>query len=217
MGIVLIETYKGENPGNFNNPPVNEVLLLLAPDAQGNIIPLLVDEVQVYLLQPSQIQFVVTALVPDVLAWRVKLAVNDGIDFPLGLNLGYVVINSPNYWGRALCSINLTNALPILPILPEVTGVNPDNGAMGGGDQVVITGIAFNGANDVSFGDGNSSPAFSVDSDRQITVTSPSGAGTVDVLVTTPLGTSPATPADQFTYNPGPAPLPPTGLKVVVR
>jgi hypothetical protein len=42
---------------------------------------------------------------------------------------------------------------------------------------------------------------FNVDSDTQITATSPAGLKTVDVTVTTPAGTSAATPADQFTYT----------------
>jgi uncharacterized membrane protein YgcG len=201
MAIVLIDTYKGENPGNFNNPPVNEVLVLLSLDAEGNFVPLPLAAVQVSLLRPSQIQFVVTAVEMDGSVHRVKLAVYDGTDVPMGLNLGYVAISSPNYWGTALCSINLTDALPILPIPPEVIGVNPDNGAMAGGDQVVITGVGFNGATDVSFGEGNSSPLFTVDSDTHITATSPAGAGTVDVLVTNPQGTSQITPADQYTYD----------------
>jgi hypothetical protein len=56
MAIVLIDTYKGENPGNFNNPPVNEVLVLLSLDAEGNFVSLPLAAVQVSLLRPSQIQ-----------------------------------------------------------------------------------------------------------------------------------------------------------------
>jgi hypothetical protein len=41
-----------------------------------------------------------------------------------------------------------------------------------------------------------------VSSSTKITAVSPAGAsGSVDVLVTTPLGTSGAVSADQFTYN----------------
>jgi hypothetical protein len=39
-----------------------------------------------------------------------------------------------------------------------------------------------------------------VDSDTQITATSPAGTGMVDITVTTPAGTSAITPADQFAY-----------------
>jgi hypothetical protein len=40
-----------------------------------------------------------------------------------------------------------------------------------------------------------------VDSDTQITATSPRGSGTVDITVITPAGTSATVNADQFTYT----------------
>jgi hypothetical protein len=83
--------------------------------------------------------------------------------------------------------------------LPAVTGVSPGTGSSSGGDQVVVTGIGFTGATDVSFGP-NSASFFSVDMDTQITVTTPPGTGTVDVTVTTAVGTSPTVLSDQFTY-----------------
>lgn len=43
--------------------------------------------------------------------------------------------------------------------------------------------------------------AMNLDSDTQITATSPAGAGTVDVTVTIPAGTSATSAADQFTYD----------------
>lgn len=84
---------------------------------------------------------------------------------------------------------------------PAVTGVTPAGGSAGGGDAVVLTGTGFTGATDVGFGV-TGATAFSVDSDTQITVTSPpaTGLGTVDVTVTGPGGTSLVSPADQFTY-----------------
>jgi hypothetical protein len=80
-----------------------------------------------------------------------------------------------------------------------VMRVSPAMGSSAGGDQVVITGIGFTGATDVSFG-ANSAGSFSVDTDMQITATSPAGSGTVDVTITTPAGTSPTVSRDQFTY-----------------
>jgi extracellular elastinolytic metalloproteinase len=87
-----------------------------------------------------------------------------------------------------------------VPSLPEVTGVSPASGSEAGGDQVTITGSGFTGATDVGFG-ATSAAVMSVDSDAQITATSPAGTGTVDVTVITPAGTSAAGPADQFTYT----------------
>ena len=63
-----------------------------------------------------------------------------------------------------------------------------------------ITGIGFTGATNVSFG--SNSVNFEIISDTQINVYDfPAGTGTVDVTVTTPMGTSNAV---QFTYIPHP-------------
>ena len=82
---------------------------------------------------------------------------------------------------------------------PQVTGISPTSGSSAGGDTIIITGSGFTGATGVSF-DGTPASAFTVDSDTQITAISPAGTGTVDITVTTPDGTSPASSADQFTY-----------------
>src|SRR5262249_43953172 len=57
----------------------------------------------------------------------------------------------------------------------------------------------FTGATQVMFG---STPAksFAVKGPTLIKAVDPAGFGTVDVTVTSPLGTSAVTPADQFTY-----------------
>ena len=86
--------------------------------------------------------------------------------------------------------------------VPVVTGVSPDSGNGGGGDTVTITGVGFGGATEVDFGQGDPVLAanFISSSDTQIVVSSPAGAGVVDVTVVTPDGTSCNSPADQFTY-----------------
>ena len=83
--------------------------------------------------------------------------------------------------------------------LPVVTGVSPSTGLTTGGTSVRVTGQGFTGATGVHFG--TASAAMTVNSDTQITATSPAGAGSVDVTVTIPAGTSAISrPADQFTY-----------------
>jgi hypothetical protein len=89
--------------------------------------------------------------------------------------------------------------------VPSVTSVSPSSGVDTGGTTVTISGSGFTGATAVMFGTG--AETFTVDSDTEITTdaSTPSGGdGTVDVTVTTPDGTSPTTPADQFTFVPAP-------------
>ena len=85
---------------------------------------------------------------------------------------------------------------------PEVTGLAPGTGPVGGGTTVVISGKDFDEVATVSFGT-TAAASFNVDSESQITAVSPpaSGPGGVDVRVTTTAGTSPIEGADQFTYT----------------
>ena len=108
--------------------------------------------------------------------------------------------------------------------LPAVTGASPASGSTAGGTTVTITGTGLAGATVVSFG--GVAGTITADSGTQITVTSPprtgtadrtvtsaaitadsgtqitgTGAGTVDLTVTTPVGTSKSTAADHFTYT----------------
>jgi hypothetical protein len=90
-----------------------------------------------------------------------------------------------------------------LVLRPGVSSLSPSVGR--GGSQVTITGHDFTGATAVSFG-GVPASSFTVNSDTSITAVAPAAApGTVDVAVTTPVGQSPTSTADQFTYAPVPA------------
>ncbi|GGZ71915.1 hypothetical protein GCM10010371_34510 [Streptomyces subrutilus] len=86
---------------------------------------------------------------------------------------------------------------------PTVTSVTPNSGPVAGGDLVTITGTDLTGST-VDFG---GVPATGVTcTATSCTVSTPAhAAGTVDVRVTTPGGTSPVTAADQYTYLPPPA------------
>lgn len=95
---------------------------------------------------------------------------------------------------------------------PQITSLAPASGPLGGGTTVVITGSGLLTGTDptsglsVSFGSQQATVTGVTASGTVITVTAPqtTTTGTVDVQVTTPGGTSPLTPADQFTYLPGP-------------
>lgn len=83
---------------------------------------------------------------------------------------------------------------------PVVSSLSPSSGDKDGGTTVTITGSYLSGATAVQFG--GTSVSFTVVSDTKITATSPAGKkGTkVNVSVTTGGGTSPDTPADDFTF-----------------
>jgi hypothetical protein len=81
-----------------------------------------------------------------------------------------------------------------------VNGVSPASGPAAGGTRVTITGKGFTAATGVYFG-GISATSVTVRSDSEITATSPSGAGTVNVTVLTASGLSRTTRADRFTYD----------------
>ncbi|HEY5986809.1 MAG TPA: IPT/TIG domain-containing protein, partial [Streptosporangiaceae bacterium] len=85
--------------------------------------------------------------------------------------------------------------------VPAVTVVTPDSGSVDGGDTVTITGSGFISVTDVDFG--GTSAQFKVDSDGQITATSPAGGDTVHITVVNRAGASATSPADQFYYYDG--------------
>ena len=85
---------------------------------------------------------------------------------------------------------------------PIVTSVSPSEGPRMGGTTVTITGHRLGEATAVDFGT-TAASSFTVVSPTEITTVSPPGAaGTVDVTVTTPNGTSAVSAKDHFTYGP---------------
>ena len=83
---------------------------------------------------------------------------------------------------------------------PAVTGVTATSGPLAGGVTVNITGTGFTGATAVKFGSVAATNVVVV-SATQISATSPAEtAGTVDVKVTGPGGTSATVTADHYTY-----------------
>jgi hypothetical protein len=98
-------------------------------------------------------------------------------------------------------------AAPVNPNAPVITGIAPQTGVTVGGTKVTITGTGLTNNPDgtpptVSFG---TNPATAVScgaGGTTCTATSPAGTNgaTVDVQVTTALGTTAAVAADRFTY-----------------
>ncbi len=83
---------------------------------------------------------------------------------------------------------------------PTITSGSPSTGPLVGGTTVTITGTNLDEATSVNFG---STPGTIVsDSPTQLVVTAPAEpAGTVDITVSSPNGTSSDVAADKFTYG----------------
>jgi hypothetical protein len=83
---------------------------------------------------------------------------------------------------------------------PTVSSVSPSSGPITGGTRVKIIGTNLGSVQTVDFG---STPATVIKQagGDEVIATSPSGtAGTVDITVTIPQGTSSVSTADEFTY-----------------
>jgi hypothetical protein len=85
---------------------------------------------------------------------------------------------------------------------PAVTAISPRTGSIAGGTTVKVVGTDFSSASEVKFGP-DLAASFTVVSETEIAAIAPptDRAGSVDVTVTTPAGTSAATSADDFTYK----------------
>ncbi len=88
----------------------------------------------------------------------------------------------------------------------SIRALTPSSGTAGGGDTIDISGSGFTDATAVDFGS-DASSAFTVTSATTVTAVAPAGAGTVNVQVVTPAGTSSESGASRFTYNPTGQPL----------
>ncbi|MEO9253906.1 MAG: IPT/TIG domain-containing protein, partial [Tepidiformaceae bacterium] len=83
---------------------------------------------------------------------------------------------------------------------PFVTGIDPSGGPITGGTVVTITGSGLTGATAVNFGGTSVVPV--VVNDTTLTAVAPAHTqGTVDVIVTTPMGISANTAADNYAYG----------------
>ncbi|MEO6922992.1 MAG: IPT/TIG domain-containing protein, partial [Bryocella sp.] len=100
--------------------------------------------------------------------------------------------------GTAVQAIPLSGT-SVAPL--TVSGISPTSGPSAGGTSVTIAGSGFTGATAVMFGS-TAAPSFTVVSDTSITAVSPAGSGLADVTVTTPIGISATSFADQFAYAP---------------
>jgi hypothetical protein len=94
---------------------------------------------------------------------------------------------------------------PLVPPEPIVEKVSPSSGREKGGTKITIKGAGFTGATEVHFGPAAVEHLIVKSRGTEISVVDPPFAAvdkpTVDVTVTTPLGTSAVTAADEFSYR----------------
>jgi alpha-tubulin suppressor-like RCC1 family protein len=86
---------------------------------------------------------------------------------------------------------------------PRIARLSTQTGPPAGGTAVTITGASFTGATAVRFGSAHAA-SFTVNSATSISAVSPAGTGSVNVTVTTPVGVSVLSIADQFSYGAAP-------------
>ena len=82
--------------------------------------------------------------------------------------------------------------------VPVIAAISPTSGPTNGATAITITGTGFTSGSTVSFGGVKVPVTFN--SSTSLSVVSPPGSGTVDLVVSTPGGTSATGPADRFTY-----------------
>jgi hypothetical protein len=112
--------------------------------------------------------------------------------------------------GRALVWGTLSASFSHSAAAPTVTMVTPHKGSAASATTVSITGTGLDEASAVNFG-AAAAARFEVKSSTSISAVSPAGmAGTVDVTVTTPGGTSATSSKGHFTFVPAISSLSPS-------
>ncbi|BDI30706.1 hypothetical protein CCAX7_27570 [Capsulimonas corticalis] len=127
---------------------------------------------------------------------------------------------------RRVCALGVLAALPIVLLAgcggggggggssdpaPAVTSISPTTGTALGGTIITINGAFFGSSSSglgVKFGT-SSAASITYVSSTTIKATSPPGAGTVDITVSTSSGTSPVSAADKYVYSTDGPPPPP--------
>ncbi len=142
----------------------------------------------------------ITAVVPSgtgTVNVTVQSGVNEVDDYSDNTNAN---VNAPIFGYGTSATSSSDQFTYNVSTTPAVLAVAPAAGPLSGGGTVTITGTNFTGCTLVDFGTVAAS-SFTVVSSTQITAVAPTqAAGTDDVTVTTPHGTTSTSSADRFAY-----------------
>jgi hypothetical protein len=120
---------------------------------------------------------------------------------PAGTGTVAVTVTTPG----GTSAVGPPDQFSYVPPEPTVANVSPSSGPEKGAKKITIKGTGFAGATEVHFGPATVRHLTVKDKGTEISVVDPPfaavGKPTVDVTVTTPLGTSSVTPADEFSYR----------------
>ncbi|HUA12527.1 MAG TPA: IPT/TIG domain-containing protein [Solirubrobacteraceae bacterium] len=118
---------------------------------------------------------------------------------PAGTGVADVTVTNPG-GASAISSADQFSYVPVAPA-PTIKKLGPKKGSTSGGTVVTLHGTGFVGVTKVLFGS-TTATSFAVTSSTSITAVSPEAApGQVELTVTTPNGTSAATPKAAFTFK----------------
>jgi hypothetical protein len=143
------------------------------------------------------VTYSVEATDSDALVKSLSCVPASGATFPVGTTkVECTAVDG--HENKATASFNVTVSVPP----PVVTSVLPNEGPEVGGTTVTIKGEHLEGATEAKFGV-TVATELKILSATEVTVKDPAhtGAGTIDVTVKTPAGTSVTNSADHFTYQ----------------
>jgi IPT/TIG domain/PQQ-like domain len=122
---------------------------------------------------------------------------------PAGTGTVDVTVTAPNGTSATSAADQFTYTVPGTTPGPTIAKVTPNTSPLQGGLTVTVTGGCLAGTTAVMFGTTAGTTITNV-SPNQVTAVNPAeAAGTVDVTVTTPAGTSVVSANDKFTYVDG--------------
>jgi energy-converting hydrogenase Eha subunit A len=192
---VALDTYQ-----NSVNPSNNFVGIATGPGPSPDELNFVDTDTSIASLRNSVHQFVVTTTANGIsVTMDGTQVLNYAITLPPSVYVGFTGGTGGLNDLHAVENVSITAGSPPPP--PAVTAVSPSSGV--GGTAVTVTGTNLGGATSVNFA-GQTASSITADSATSLTAMAPNGSGTVDVTVTTPSGTSPATTGDQFGFTNGP-------------